>query len=207
MTMKKRFLGLALAAMVAVPATTAYAAESETITFDDTKIHTQNVKVSGSVNKGDGTAPAGRIEVVLPTALSFSVDKNGKFHGADYEVTNNSSVPVVVSVQSFSDTTPDDGKGITVKKSNEFNDPATEKRSTVVLGLLGTPVIGGAQTGVDLSSINPTGDDILEVAANGNKGIINLVGTAGKQEDQDGVDKNGAQDTFNLVFKVRAKTN
>ncbi len=119
MTMKKRFLGLALAAMVAVPATTAYAAESETITFDDTKTHTQKVKVSGSVNKGDGTAPAGRIEVVLPTALSFSVDKNGKFHGADYEVTNNSSVPVVVSVQEFRDTTP--SSGIIVKQGSAYN--------------------------------------------------------------------------------------
>lgn len=202
MTMKKRFLGLALAAMVAVPATTAYA---DRVSILDTETHTQPVKVTGTVRNKDGGAPAGRIEVELPTALSFSVDQKGAFQGADYEVTNYSSVPVVVSVQSFSDTTPADGNGITVKKSSEFGNPEEAKRSNVVLGLLGTPVIGGGQTGVDLSAISQNGDDILEVAAGGNKGIINLVGMAGKQADEHGVDAKGAQDTFNLVFKVRAK--
>ncbi len=199
MTMKKRFLGLALAAMVAVPATTAYA---DRISIPDTQKYTQNVKVSGSVNKGDGTAAEGRIEVELPTTLSFSVDKKGNVQGADYEVTNYSSVPVVVAVHSFSDTTPN--AGITIKESGSLT-PDTDKRSTVALSLLGTPVIGGGQTSVDLASINEQdGDDILQVDSNGSKGIINLVGIAGKKADPDDVDKNGAQDTFNLVFKVRA---
>lgn len=204
MTMKKRFLGLALAAMVALPATTAYA---DRVNIADTQTHTQPVQVSGTVNKGDGTAAEGRIEVELPTALSFSVDKKGNLQGANYEVTNHSSVPVIVSVQEFRDTTPNEGEGITVKKANELSDPANEKRSTVVLGLLGTPVLGGGQTGIDLSAISKGGNDILEVDSNGNKGIITLVGLAGKQEDLSGVDAKGAQDTFNLVFKVKAKTN
>lgn len=203
MTMKKRFLGLALAAMVAVPATTAYA---DRVNIPDTQTHTQNVEVSGTVNKGDGTAAEGRIEVELPTALSFSVDKKGNVQGANYEVTNYSSVPVIVSVQSFSDTTPTEGDGITVKAGSALN-PETDKRSTVALSLLGTPVLGGGQTSVDLSSINQNGDDILQVNSNGSKGIISLLGIAGKKADEseaNGVDKKGAQDTFNLVFKVRA---
>ncbi len=173
----------------------------------DTQTHTQNVEVSGTVKNKDGVAPEGKIEVELPTALSFSVDQKGVFQGADYEVTNHSSVPVVVSVQSFSDTTPNEGEGITVKKASELSDPANAKRSTVVLGLLGTPVLGEGQTGIDLSAISKGGDDILEVDSGGNKGIITLVGAAGKKEDGAGIDAKGAQDTFNLVFKVRAKTN
>ena len=202
MTMKKRFLGLALAAMVALPATTAYA---DRVSIPDTQTHTQNVEVSGTVKNKDGVAPEGKIEVELPTALSFSVDQKGAFQGADYEVTNNSSVPVVVSVQEFRDTTP--SSGIIVKQGSALN-PTEDTRATVALGLLGTPVIGGGQTGIDLSSISSNGDDILEVAAGGNKGIINLVGAAGKKTDEsneNGADKKGVQDTFNLVFKVRAK--
>lgn len=204
MTMKKRFLGLALAAMVAVPATTAYA---DRVSISDTQTHTQPVKVSGSVNKADGTAAEGKIEVELPTALSFSVDKKGNVQGADYEVTNYSSVPVVVSVQEFRDTTPDEGKGITVKTVGSL-DVQNSNRATVALQLLGTPVLGSPQSSVDLAAISQNGDDILQVDKNGSTGIINLVGIAGKKNDEseeNGADKKGAQDTFNLVFKVRAE--
>ena len=202
MTMKKRFLGLALAAMVAVPATTAYAA---TLNGLDTKPLTQEVKVSGSVSKGDGTAAEGRIEVELPTTLSFAVDQKGRVESADYSVTNKSSKAVIVSVQSFTDTTPDDGVGITVKPANELSNPSTVKRSTVALSLVGTPVPGNAgTTTVDLSSVNQTdGDDILGINPN-TKATMTLNGIAGTMADEEGVDKNGASDQFNLVFKIRA---
>lgn len=199
MAMKKKFLGLALATAIALPATTAYA---DRVNIADTQTHTQNVTVSGSVNKGDGTAAAGRIEVELPTTLSFSVDKNGGVQGANYEVTNYSSVPVTVAVQSFEDTTPTEGDKITVKQESEIDEQ--KDRSYVSLKLVGTPVLGGGQTEVDLALINQGGDDILQVAPNGKKGVINLNGIAGTKEAQNGVDKTGASDTFNLVFNVRA---
>ncbi len=182
MTMKKRFLGLALAAMVAVPATNAYAA---TLNGLDTKPLTQNVQVTGTVNKGDGTAAEGRIEVELPTTLSFAVDQKGRVESADYSVTNKSSKAVIVSVQSFTDTTPDDGVGITVKPANELSNPSTVKRSTVALSLVGTPVPGNAgTTTVDLSSVNQTdGDDILGINPN-TKATMTLNGIAGTMADE-----------------------
>lgn len=199
MTMKKRFLGLALAAMVAVPATTAYA---NTITGPDTSPLTQNVKVSGTVKKKDGTAPEGKIEVELPTTLSFTVDQKGNVRGADYSVTNNSSKAVIVAVQSFTDTTGDEN--ITVKKSGEVQ-PGTDKRSIVALSLVGTPVPGSDNaTTVDLKAITPnTGDDILGVQP-GATSTMTLNGIAGTQDDST-VDANGVSDEFNLVFNIRAQ--
>ncbi len=201
MTMKKRFLSLALAAMVAVPATSAYAA---TLTGSDTQPLTQSVTVSGSVSTNQGIAPQGKIEVELPTALSFSVDKNGTLQGSEYQVTNRSSKAVVVSVESFTDTTPADGAGINVKQTSQITEES--KRSDVALKLVGKPVLNsGTTTEVDLSSINSTGDDILEVAPNGKSGVINLTGIAGRKADNN-VDTNGVSDTFNLVFNVRARS-
>ncbi len=37
-----------------------------------------NVKVSGSVKNHRGIAPAGKIEVELPTTMSFTVDEDGQ---------------------------------------------------------------------------------------------------------------------------------
>lgn len=200
MTMKKRFLGLALAAMVAVPATNAYAA---TLNGPDTRPLTQNVTVSGRISKGDGTAAEGRIEVELPTTLSFAVDKKGRVEGANYSVTNNSSKAVIVAVQEFTDTTPDEGEGITVKKANELQ-VATDNRATVALSLVGAPVPGNSNTTVvDLKSLNSNGDDILGVAA-GATSTMTLTGIAGTAADESKVDRNGATDQFNLVFNIRA---
>lgn len=197
MTMKKRFLSLALAAMVAVPATSAYAA---TLTGSDTRPLTQSVTVSGSVSNNQGVAPEGKIEVELPTNLAFSVDKNGGLQGANYEVRNNSKKSVTVSVQNFIDTTPN--RAIIVKPENEITEEST--RAHVALKLVGTPTLNGSETEVDLSAINSGGDDILQVAGGGSTGVINLTGIAGRKADTNGVDTNGVSDTFNLVFNVRA---
>ncbi len=202
MTMKKRFLGLALAAMVAVPATTAYASNRVTIQGQEGRPLTQEVTVNGTVNTNTGLAPEGKIEVELPTTLSFTVDKNGSVQGANYEVTNNSSKSVIVSVKQFVDTTPTDGHGITVKKGNELQ-PDTDTRDKVSLALVGAPVPGNASTtSVDLMSIKSSGDDILGVESNSTS-IMNLIGTAGRAANGT-VDTNGVSDTFKLVFNVRA---
>ena len=89
MAMKKKFLGLALATMVALPATSVYAAgDNNIINGVDTQTYTQNVKVSGSVSNKQGIAPAGKIEVELPTSMTFSVDEASNFKGVEYNVQN-----------------------------------------------------------------------------------------------------------------------
>ena len=57
MAMKKRFLGLAMAAMVAMPASSAYAwtASGDTLTGNNTDTMTQTVTVTGDIKSSQGT--------------------------------------------------------------------------------------------------------------------------------------------------------
>ena len=210
MAMKKKFLGLALAAAVALPATSVYAAgENNIIHGVDTQTYTQNVKVSGSVSNKKGIAPAGKIEVELPTSMTFSVDEASNFKGVEYNVQNRSSVGVDVLVSEFR---TGDGN-ITVKPKSELTrDKATLDRSNVYLELVGSA--GGQATSVDLGSLtgNTNNEKVLNVAK-GSTGLITLTGGAGTKEvkdlsnsSPDGVDKDGAKGDFTLVFKIQKDT-
>lgn len=202
MTMKKRFLGLALAAAVALPATTAYAAtDKTTITGNDTETLNHTVTVSGTVRKSDGQAPAGRLEVELPTTMAFTVDQEGNFTGANYTVRNRSAVPVRLSVSEFRETNV--GSGITLEDASSFN--ASEKdRSHVAISLDGN--VDGSFKSVDLSQIASLNEpSILDVNA-GDTGVLSLDGEAGtKKEGANEVESNGAKEDFTLVFKIKRK--
>lgn len=196
MAMKKKFLGLAMAAAIALPASSVYA-NNTTITMDETDTRTHNVQVSGTVTNKKGTVPAGKIQVELPTTMSFSVDQNGKFTGCDFEVSNKSNIPVNVSVTEFK---PSNGN-ITLEQKSFTK--ADKDRSHVSLVLNGR--VKGADTDVDLSDIATSGTEteILDVAANGT-GLIKLTGEAGTKDIGDtGVDKDGASGDFTLIFKIK----
>ncbi len=196
MTMKKRFLGLALAAMVAAPATSAYAAQ-QTVVGNDTDTITHNVTVSGSVRKSDGQAPAGKIEVELPTAMAFTVDQEGNFTGANYNVTNRSAIPVKLSVAEFRET--DKNGGITLNEVSTF-DPSAKDRSNVAISLDGKTSSGFVS--VDLSTLDGTSEEeILEVNA-GDTGVLRLSGEAGTQKSG-AAEASGAKEDFTLVFKIK----
>ena len=210
MAMKKKFLGLAMAAMVALPATSVYAAgENHIINGVDTQTYTQNVKVSGSVSNKQGIAPAGKIEVELPTSMTFSVDEASNFKGVEYNVQNRSSVGVDVLVSEFRT-----GEGnITVKSKSDLTEhKSTLNRSNVYLELVG--YADGQATRVDLGSLtgNANNQKVLNVAK-GSTGLITLTGGAGTAEvkdssdsSPDGVDKDGAKGDFTLVFKIQKDT-
>lgn len=164
-----------------------------TLNGPDTKPLTQNVKVTGTVSKKDGSAPDGKIEVELPTTMSFSVDKKGNFSAGDFKVTNHSSTDIQVSVSGFMDLTPK--SGITVKPIGE--DMSNLDRSNLNLALLGN-------TGyIDLGSRINSETVILEVSPLGS-GFISLLGQSGKTANEN-VDANGANDQFNLVFNIKKK--
>ena len=78
MAMKKKFLGLAMAAMVALPAA-AYA--DTTVQWDEGTTRDVEVTVSGSVKSNTGIAPQGNLEVELPVSMDFGVDQSGTFTG------------------------------------------------------------------------------------------------------------------------------
>ncbi len=199
MTMKKRFLGLALAAMVALPATTAYAATSQTITFDDTQTQTHNVSVTGNISKADGTAAVGKITVELPTTMTFGVDQNSTLTGCNFNVQNRSDVGIDLFVSDFRT----NNGGITLKSKSDMATPESFDRSNVSLILNGND--GGSPTEVDLSTIKGNSDQKLLNVSKNSSGFINLTGTAGTNQDSSNVE-NGASGDFTLVFKVKKDT-
>ena len=204
MAMKKKFLGLALATMVAMPATGVYAAgNTQTITGKDTSTLNHTIPVTGSVTKSDGTAAEGQITVELPTAMAFAVNQRGEFSGATYDVSNQSGCGIDISVSQFVETK----SGLTLKTADDLNrDKTTLDRSNVSLVLQGSD--NGAQKKVDLAkiangSINDEAErKVLNVAA-GTQASMALTGMAGTAEAQQGVDKTGATGEFNLVFSIK----
>lgn len=204
MTMKKRFLGLALATAIALPATSVHAAGTTIINGNNTQVLDHNVQVSGSVSNKQGTAPAGKIQVELPTTMAFTVDQSSNFIAPTYTVKNQSSEEIRVAVSEFRE--GNKNGGITLENLSSFN-PANADRSHMGISLNGN--VSGVSTSVDLSQVNSNGDDILDVKANGS-GVLTLTGVVGNQPSSSSgggvdVDTNGVQEDFTLVFKIRKK--
>ena len=204
MAMKKKFLGLALAAAVALPATGVYA---DTIGGTQNQTLNHNVTVTGTVSNKKGIAPEGKIEVELPTAMTFRVDQDGNFHGSDFSVENKSKVGIDVFVDEFRT----NSGNITVKKKTELEgQKGTLDRSNVYLELSGND--GGQTKTVDLAKVSETSEDerkILNVSG-GNTGLIQLKGGAGtasaagsSNESPAGIDKDGASGDFTLIYKIK----
>lgn len=207
MAMKKKFLGLALAAAVALPATSVYAAgENNIINGVDTQTYTQNVTVTGEVKSNQGTVAAGRLEVLLPTSLAFSVDQEGNFTNVDYSVTNNSPCAITVGVQQFSETNRKTDEGIVLKNKDE--DMSRLARNNVQMALVGDNGDTSSKRYVDLGASETQNltqvKDILDVPSNQTK-AIQLLGAAGKNKGEDSTIQNGTTETFTVVFAVKKK--
>lgn len=204
MAMKKKFLGLALAAAVALPATSVYAAgENNIINGVDTQTYTQNVTVTGEVKSNQGTVAEGRLEVVLPTSLAFSVDQKGNFTNVDYSVTNNSPCAITVGVQQFTETNTSSTDGIILKNKDE--DMTSLDRNNVQMALVGDNGNTGSKRYVDLGAEDTQNlaqpEEILDVPSNQTK-VIKLLGNAGKNKS---TVQNGTTETFTVVFAVKKK--
>lgn len=199
MAMKKKFLGLAMAAMVALPASSAYAANNNTLTGNLNDPLTQEVKVSGSVKNNQGIAPAGKIEVELPTTMSFTVDQTGHFEGVNYQVRNNSAVGISVAVSDFRETNNDSNNGIVLKQHNQ--NMSNLPRNNVKLALVGN---NGHIDLADKSAISSK-KPILNVDPNAATGTIQLLGDAGKDtsDSESKVETNGVDEEFTLVFEIK----
>lgn len=205
MAMKKKFLGLALAAAVALPATGVYA---DTIGGTQNQTLNHNVTVTGTVSNKKGIAPEGKIEVELPTAMTFRVDQDGTFEGSDFRVENKSKVGIDVFVDEFRT----NSGNIKVKKKTELvGNESTLDRSNVYLELSGND--GGQTTTVDLAKVSELQNEnerkILNVSG-ANTGLIQLKGGAGTKEadgssssDPQGIDKDGASGDFTLIYKIK----
>lgn len=221
MAMKKKFLGLALAAAVALPATSVYAAPNVT-EVDDKKVlnmeatDTGNVTVpvTGTVKKADGSLPEGKIEVELPTAMAFIVDQTGGVTETEYTISNNSkNVDIKLSVDSFTggfSGSDGSGDGIKIMSGTDLTEGTKGQyyRNQVSLKLTKTD---GVDT-IDLGKVNKltgTAKELGKIDA-GTHTKLKLKGIAGTKESSQAslpsgtdVDSKGAEQEFSLVFSIK----
>ncbi len=154
---------------------------------------TTTIPINGTIRANDGSLPAGRIEVELPTSMVFTVDKDGNFNAATtYNIDNKSNVGIEVVLMSFAETQPNGG--ITVKQGDITE---LDNRGTVSLNIQGNS--GNAKLyhkdnlNIKLSEIGPQSISSLV-----------LTGSAGKVSDTS-IDKSGVAEDFTMTFKIRKK--
>lgn len=193
MSMKKKFLALALAGAVAMPVV-ANATNTKVESTDASKDLNTDVTIEGTVLNDTGLAPQGKIQVELPSTMAFSVDKAGKFTTAtNYKITNQSSTEGIdVYVTGFSEQIIDGGIKIddydTI--SNALN---STSRSTVGLKLTGD----AGKTAKLKTNMSET--QIFDNIAAGQFGNMTLEGIAGTKVNSA---PNGASENFTVNFKI-----
>lgn len=208
MAMKKKFLGLALATMVALPATSVYAWDKngDTLSGNESDVMTQDVTVTGEVKSNQGTVAEGRLEVILPTSMAFSIDQKGKFTNVDYKVTNNSPTAISVGVQQFRETIANGG---IILKDKDTTGMDSLTRDNVQMALVGDNGGGSTKRYVDLgapATQNLTSTQPLIDVEPKQTGIIQLLGNAGKKIDSETPElQKGMTEKFTVVFEVKKK--
>lgn len=160
-----------------------------TIIGDNKEINT-TIDVKGEVYTSDNAS--GKIQVEIPTALSFIIDSKGQLKSADYQITNKSSIGISVSVAQFIDTTMN--RDMKIHPMND--DISTLDRSNLHLQLIGD----NGKT-VDFGETINKDIEILNLDALQTKNII-LKGESGKAPSKD-IDDNGLSDKFILRFKIK----
>lgn len=150
-------------------------------------------EINGTINDANGNPPEGRLEVELPSAMSFTVDEKGNFISAsNYDIYNKSSCPIEVSVIGFAEEKSTDG--ITVQQRQVTDQDA---RNVMNLKLRGNQGEVQLYSGTQLKSV------LAEVSPK-SRIAISLDGRAGKGANQD-VDANGVTENFTVKFNVRKK--
>ncbi|MEE0567727.1 hypothetical protein [Clostridium sp.] len=202
--MKKKFLSLMMAAAV-VATTSVSAFADETVTKDGSEV---NVTVTGSVNNNQDVAPAGTLNVTVPTALTFSVNSSGNLTGSEIVVTNRGTEKIDVFAYQFIDPTPEEG--IIVKRNLSGG---SEKRNEVTLSLQGNEATAnfassaGDKKGIYGPTTATINDDGMKISTIGtgsqNTDTLYLRGTAGKQELDTQYTSTGMSEKFTLRLKIK----
>lgn len=163
-----------------------------TIGGSDTNGLKTTIPIDGVVLGDDGSLPAGRIEVEVPTSMAFMVDQDGKLHGAHYNINNKSDVAIEVFVSAFSETRPN--LGITVKQGDI---DSGDSRGTVNLDIHGNSgkarLYHQGNMNTKLSEISPKSIDTLVLTGKAGKGIDHTI------------DESGAVEDFIMSFRIKKK--
>lgn len=217
MAMKKKFLGLALATMVAIPATSVYATGTTSTTQDTQTIESEansknvTVPVTGTVTNKKGEAPQ-KIEVELPSKMAFIVDADGNVAETTYKISNKSqNVDLELSVGAFTGgltSTDGTGNGIQLVPQSKMNSSRSDLyRNQVSLVLSNTDANGKKSVDLgDYRSLDADAKKLGQIGA-GQNTLLQLTGKGGEKTtttspDKSDVDSKGAEQKFDLVFSI-----
>lgn len=215
--MKKKLLSLVLAgAMVASTSVSAFA-EDKTYTITDGGQEHQ-VTITGDVQNTEGNVVAGTISVTVPTAMAFTVTKDGAVEGGKIEVVNKGKEHVEVIAKEFTDTTP--STGIVLVKDGELDNKLDSSENTnskrymslKLTGSNGSVGLVSAKSGNQTGFVDESGTEIqntantsLGSAWENNNLSLSISGRAKSNTTSTSYSAPNApvQDTFNLVLKIQ----
>lgn len=224
MAMKKKFLGLALAAAVALPATGVYAYDANPSTdgkkqlleMDKDETGEVTIPINGIVKNKQGQV-SGRIEVELPSKMAFVVQPNGTLPSTKYTIKNNSSdVNIQLAVSSFKGgkaITDGSTGGIQLLSKTKFSETEVTNRYRNQVSLELSKIGEGEIDLGDFANVAPDDRKLGTIDAQGTADIW-LRGTAGTKDSaksnensfsddqKTDVDSKGAQENFELVFSI-----
>ena len=193
--MKKKLLSLLMAGAVVAGSTVPAFAQNQTVGGLDSAEVNANVTVTGTVHNLQGNAPAGRIEVEIPTALSFTVDNQGRLTAGSFNITNRSQGAIDVKVGSFQETKLPSSADPGITLHNDIVGFDRMDRSNVVLVL--------RHNATDVILEHGMSEEDLVTIDGGKTATVQVLGDAGKDVSQSAnVDANGVTENFNLVFKI-----
>lgn len=215
--MKKKFLSLMMAA--AVVASTSVSAFAEDKTYTITEVgQDHQVTITGDVQNAKGEVVAGTISVTVPTAMAFTINKDGTVDGGRIEVVNKSKEQVEVVAKQFTDTTPD-SKIVIVKESvlnEKIRDNSDTSKRYMSLTLTGNGKSVGlvsdtsdSQTGFineNENEITKGKNPSLGNAWESNNLTLELTGRATRDDEAVSTyapPSTAIQDKFNLVLKIQ----
>lgn len=212
--MKKKLLSLVLAgAMVASTSVSAFAATTTpaaTTTGEETILGSEdgkdiNIGITGDVLDDNGNAKPGTINVTVPTAANFIVDKDGVLNSGDMVIKNNSNQGLVVTANEFVDSNGERDINIITKTEFDRDGGASSKeRSKIWLTLnSGTKTVGLASAGEGKIynyeyTAEEAGAEMGKIPAQGSM-TLQLEGEGGTQ----GAASASIRDKFRLVLKIK----
>lgn len=212
--MKKKFLSLMMAAaVVATTSVSAFATENKTYTVESGESEAQ-VKITGSVADNEGKLPPSTISVSVPTALAFTITKEGKVESAPITITSNSTERVEVIAGGFVDTTTN--KNITVVPKSQLNsNDNSETNRFVELTLIGDGGSVGLKSDKGTTGLTKvdteeewgnTGNPSLGFVTQNNELTLKLKGTASVGRDTSvsyQPPTSAISDQFTLTLKIK----
>ena len=176
---------------------------NSTIQIGEEKTH--QIQITGSIADYNGNFPPSTIQVVVPTAANFTVNKDGDFINSSINITNNGNESINIVVQRFIDVSGSVGINVQGKNVIDENNLSRSNISLNINGDRGTAYLGSdnSKSGVysDPNLSNNTNDGILvSTIYGGSTGKLTLNGEASKGSEA--ID-NPIQDRFTLILKIK----